>query len=43
MSVRAEHPLAFALGCFAGAIVTDLLLIGGDVFAHLMHWRGQRG
>lgn len=42
MTARTEHPLAFALGMFAGAIVADLLLIGGEAFAHLMHWRGQR-
>lgn len=41
MSVRADNPLAFAVGCLVGAIIADLLLIGGDVFATVMHWRAE--
>ena len=42
MSVRAEHPLAFAFGMFAGAIVTDLVIFGFEAFGHVMHWREYR-
>ena len=42
MSVRAEHPLAVAFGFFVGAIVADLLLIGGDVWAQVAAWRSGR-
>lgn len=42
MSVRTENPLAYAVGFLVGAIVADLLLIGGDVLARVMHWREQR-
>lgn len=42
MTLRAEHPLAFALGCMVGAVVADLLLIGGEVLGFAMHWRSQR-
>lgn len=42
MSVRTEQPLAFALGCCVGAVVADLLLIGGEVLARVMQWRAQR-
>lgn len=42
MSVRTEQPLAFALGVFVGAIVADLLLIGGEVLARVMQWRAER-
>lgn len=42
MSVRSEHPLAVAFGFFLGAVVADLLLIGGEVLAHVMVWRDRR-
>ena len=42
VSVRTENPLAYAVGFLAGAIVADLLLIGADAFAYVMHWRGLR-
>lgn len=42
-TLRAQHPLTFAVGCLVGAVVADLLLIGGEVLATVLHWRGQRG
>ena len=42
MSIRSEHPLPYAVGFLMGAIVADLFLIGGEVFAYVMKWRSQR-
>ena len=41
MSLRAEQPLAFALGCLVGALVADLLMVGADVLGFALHWRAQ--
>ena len=40
-TMRSQHPLAFAVGCLVGAVVADLLLIGGELFGHVMHWRQE--
>lgn len=42
MSVRSEAPLAYAVGFLIGAVVADLLLIGGEVLARVMQWRAER-
>lgn len=39
MSVRADNPLAFAMGSLVGSVVTSALIIGGHVFAAVMQWR----
>lgn len=42
MNLHVEHPLSVAFGFFLGAVVADLLLIGGEVLARVMQWRAQR-